>query len=424
MDTPHHNPTPEAEQPAAVVQPGNPAERPQGTVGVEWNMSVEEMLNERGFAAFLENYKDSESLEMTEDNKDEIAARFRAFDANKTIARQFEVAMNQKLQADGKGRMNAEERQAYRDYVTEKAANDPDSLVDLQNDLRALEENPEKIRQKEAELARLREDWDAEKIKAGIAELQEKKATVEKLLVDTDATKFSRTQHLFFSNFGARFNVGKIAKHAGQRTEWIKEFQEVDSTLKAAEEALASAPEMLADTERKFRAAAKSLEDAQESIFVDNKAAKMIRERLIKEAREQYDSSLESMDITTLQKTAEQFRQDEKLATKGNSDYLGFTPDDAEAYKALLSEQIEKVIATSVLKALETLPLGATQSRLERALRTFTDLGEKGLGFADASESKEFVLNVLREAEQDARKKSKGSGKSIMLKHLISKLSK
>lgn len=426
MDTPHHPKASETpEPPPAIVQPGTAAERPQGTVSAEWNMDVDTMLNRPGFAAFLENYNDAESLEVTEENKEEIGARFRAFEASKTVARQFETAMNQKLQTEGKGRMNTQERQAYKDYVAEIATKNPDELMDLQNDLRALEEHPEKIRQKEAELVRLREDWKAEKVKAGIAELATKKAAVEKSLVEADAKEFSRLQRFFFNNVGARSGTGKIARHIDQTRELTAELQEVDSTIQAAEEALISSPEIIADTRRALQDATHRLESARESIFASNKAAQMVRERLISEAHKRCDNSLESIDIGVLQKAAEQFTADEKLAETG-TDYLdlGADPGFAEDYKRKLSEQMEKAISVGILRALETLPSGATQSRLERALRTFTKLTEQELGFADKDTGKEFVLEVLAKAEKNARLKHKGSGKSIMLKHLISKLSK
>jgi len=228
MDTPHHAKAPEASGPPPIVEAGTPLERPAGTVSAEWNMDVDAMLNKPGFAAFLENYADAEGFEMTDENKEEIGARFRAFEASKTVAKQFEKAMNKKLSTEGKGSMKFSELQAYRDHVAELAVNDPNQLVDLQNDLRALEENPETIRQKEAELAALKESWSADKIKAGIAELATKKTDIEKSLAEADATEFSRLQKAFFSNFGARFNIGKVAEHTGERERLAAELQDMD----------------------------------------------------------------------------------------------------------------------------------------------------------------------------------------------------
>ncbi|HBV00982.1 MAG TPA: hypothetical protein DEF00_01130 [Candidatus Taylorbacteria bacterium] len=406
MDTPHPAHTPETS--------GEPPEV----------KDIDEMLNERGFAAFLENYDDAESFEVTEENKEEIAARFRAFEASTTVVKQFEKVMDEKLQTEGKGRMKPEERKAYKEHVAELAAKNPDELLRLQSDLRALEEAPEKIREREAELARLKESWSTDKVKAGIAELAAKKADIEKSLKEADATKFSRMQRAFFTNFGARFSMGKIAGHLDKKIELTVELQEVDSTIKAAEEALSSSPEIMAGTKRALNEATAGLESAQESVFASNKVAQMVRERLISEAHKRCEASLESTDIGVLQKAAEQFRRDTELANKPGSDYLGFTPDDATSYEELLTDKIKEAVAQGIMGALESLPSGATQSRLERALRKFTELAEKEVGFFDKDTSKEFVLETLRAAEQDARTKSKGSGKSIMLKHLISKLSK
>ena len=210
MDTPHPAHTPETS--------GEPPEV----------KDIDEMLNERGFAAFLENYDDAESFEVTEENKEEIAARFRAFEASTTVVKQFEKVMDEKLQTEGKGRMKPEERKAYKEHVAELAAKNPDELLRLQSDLRALEEAPEKIREREAELARLKESWSTDKVKAGIAELAAKKADIEKSLKEADATKFSRMQRAFFTNFGARFSMGKIAGHLDKKIELTVELQEVE----------------------------------------------------------------------------------------------------------------------------------------------------------------------------------------------------
>src|SRR3989338_2265141 len=385
MDTPHQPNTPEtpAGEPPAVKD-------------------IDEMLNERGFAAFLENYDDAENLEMTEENTEEIAARFRVFEASKTVGKQFEKVMDEKLQTEGRGRMKPEERQAYKEYVAELAARNPNELLDLQNDLRALEEAPAKIQEREAELARLKESWSAEKVKAGITELAAKRAVVEKSLQESDAVKFSYFQKFFFNNWGEQFRVGKIVRTLEQKSALETELQEIDSTIKEAKEALASSPEIMAGTARAIGEATAKLETAQENIFASNKVAQMVRERLVSETHKQCEASLESTDIGVLQKAAEQFRRDTELANKPGSDYLEFTPDDAASYEELLTNKIKEAVAHGIM----------------------AELAEKEVGFFDKETSKEFVLETLKAAERDARKKSKGSGKSIMLKHLIAKLSK
>ena len=422
MDTPHHAKTPDAhEQQPAIIQLGAAAERPAEMVSAEeLNMDIDVMLDRPGFAAFLENYSDAESLEVTDENKKEIAARFRAFEASQTVARQFELAMNQKLQADGKGRMNAEERQAYRDHVAELAAKEPEKLLELQEDLRALEEGPEKIRQKEAEFARLKKELDAETIKAGITELQGEKAPIKQSLKDSRKAEFSAWQ-MFLGSRG----FGKAAQHLERQKQELAEFKEIEAAIQKAEATLASAPGEIARGERAVREAAEKLKGVQQAIFEENKAAKMIQKRLIAKTRKKCEEARQSMDIDVLQKAAEQFAADEKLA-KAGSDYLGLDsdPDFAERHKQELHAQMELAIAVGIWKALESLPAGATQSRLERARRTFTRLTETEAGFAGREESKGFVLETLRQAEEDARTKSKGSGKSLLLKRLIAKLSK
>lgn len=407
--------------PAAIIQPGNPAERPAGMVSAEeLNMDIDAMLDRPGFAAFLEHYDDADMLEMTEENREEIARRFQAFDASKTVARQFEHAMNQKLQREGrKDRMNAEERQAYRDHVAEIAARNPDELIDLQEDLRALEENPERIRQKEAELAELKgESLNLEKIRAGTAELTGKKMAIEQSFKDAEKVKFSGWQ-----KFLGQFGRGKQAGLERQKTEWDIEHRDVAAALREAEELLKNTPEIIAAHKDSIRKTTDRLSDAQERIFGQCAAAKQIRGRLISETRERCEKSLQSMDISTLQKAAEQFTADEKLAEAG-SDYFGLETDPgfAERHKQKLHEQMEKAIAVGIFRALESLPAGATQSRLERALRAFTRLAETEIGTAEKGQTKEFVLETLRQAEEDARIKSKGSGRRFLLERVIQKL--
>lgn len=417
MDSSDHTKHTPPEAPPAVVRPGAASERPVGMVEAEWiERDVEDMLNTRGFPEFLERSSDFDTLEITDENKAELNKRFQMFEASKTVARQFEAAMNEKLQRDGKGKINAEERQAFRDHVAELATNDPEKLMELQEDLRALEENPEVIRQKEEELAELKEEsLNLEKIRAGMAELTGKKAAIEKSLKDAEKVKFSGWQ-----KFLGQFGRGKQAGLEKQKTEWVAEYDEVAAALREAEGLLKSTPEIIAAHKDSIRKTTDRLSDAQERIFGKCAAAKQIRERLIAETKKKYEDALQSTDLRVLQRAAEQFGKDEELAAAG-SDYLNVAPESIADFKTQLNEQVREAMSAEITRALESIPAGVTFSRFERALRKFIELADTEVGFRGKEESKVLVWAALQRAEARA---TKGSSHKALLRHLIARLSK
>ena len=420
-EIPKNDTTIPPENPPAITVPGQAVERPAGTVAVEWqNFDVEQALNTAGFAAFLQNYEDAEDFDMSDANKKEIAERFRHFELSRSVAKRFETVMNAKLVADKKDRITPEQRQMYKDWVAKTAAENPEELLDLERDLNALEEAPANIQEREAELARLKESWNAEKIKTGIAELATKKATIEQSLTEIDSKRFTRGQTIFFNNFGARLGAGKISENMERRKELHDELEEVGATIQVAEEALASTPEMLADTEAKVREAKSRLSIAQERIFLENVVSKKIREDLIDKTIEGFGKALHSEDIGTLQKAAARFLEEKKLIDEG-TDYLDVAsnPEYVAEYENELTFKLEEAIALGITESIKQIPAGATQRRLESALRKFIELADKGFGFKDKAESKEFVLLKLREAEKQSFKDDRKSGKSILLKRLV-----
>ena len=423
-EIPKNDTTIPPENPPAITVPGQAVERPAGTVAVEWqNFDVEQALNTAGFAAFLQNYEDAEDFDMSDANKKEIAERFRHFELSRSVAKRFETVMNAKLVADKKDRITPEQRQMYKDWVAKTAAENPEELLDLERDLNALEEAPANIQEREAELARIKESWSTDKIKSGIAELETKKATVEQSLAEVDAKRFTRGQRIFFNNFGARFGKGKIAENVNRSNELNDELQKVNSTIIEAEEALASTPEMLADTEAKVREAKSWLSAARDRIFSENEVSKEVHKDIVDKTQEGFKLALESTDFGTLQKASERFLHEKKLIYEG-SDYMAAAtePEFMNEYEKEITEKLEGAIALGIAEGIKQLPAGATQRRLESALRKFVELADKGFGFKDKAESKEFVLLKLREAEKQSFKDDRKSGKSILLKRLVARM--
>ena len=143
-----------------------PDSRPTGGIATECvrpampEVEISVAMSTRGFAAFLENYPDIDTT-----NKQEVNSAFQKFESAKDVARKFEFAMSMRLRADKKKLMGLEERETYRAYAMRLAAEEPDELIKLEQDLNKYVQNLDTIDKKKAELETLRKKWTDEKIR-------------------------------------------------------------------------------------------------------------------------------------------------------------------------------------------------------------------------------------------------------------------
>ena len=94
---------------------------------------------------------------------------------------------------------------------------------------------------------------------------------------------------------------------------------------------------------------------------------------------------------------------------------------DREGFKTKLNEKIQGVVASSILKTLETTSAGHTQQRLESAYRGFITKASQGFGMS-AADAHELVLGKLREARQALVDKKAKGGAIVMTARITSRL--
>lgn len=418
MDTPHHNPTPEAERPAAVV---------------EQVFSVQEALDARGFQAFYDKARPDGNVF---DNPKDTEEVFKTFETSKSMARRFEIAMNAKLHEQNKGRLSASERQAYKTHVELLATTDPDKLREFEIDLNALETNPEEITAKEAEFTALREKHKPEKLNEAKVALEAKKEEIERANADRVGTDYG-----FLDRARFYLNRGKKAEDAEKQEKRDDDWEKLNAEVKALELQMVEAPQVIAKEQAALRKIKNKFESAREKIFVEHDVAKMVRERLLKDNLAELTDALSSTDLGKRQKAARKFKEEAALEEAG-SGYLSGEIDgrkvslDQNAYMKQMWEGgttmdgkpiigMKDLFEKGMREAIESLPLDAGQSRVLRAYTSFIRQAgaESGnIAFMDESESKDFIVQTLETAEEHAKKTASGTGRRIYYQSLIEHL--
>lgn len=418
MDTPNHTPQPGAEQPPAAV---------------ERAFSVEEALETRGFQAFYDRTRPDGNVF---DNPKDTEEVFKTFELSKSMARRFEVAMNTKLREQNKGTLKSEERQAYKEYVERLATENPEELLNLENDLNTLEAHPAQITQKETELASLRETLKPEKFQAEKMALEAKKEEIKRANADRVGTAYS-----FLDRTLAKIGKGKKVVDAKKQKQRDADWDRIDTDIKALELKIAESPGIIAKEQMAIKKIRRGLEDAQAKVFMENEVAQKMRERLLKANFEEFNEVLDSADLGKRQKVARKFKEEVALEEKGSGYLSGILAGkevefDREGYIEKFWEGgttpdgkpivgMKTLFEEGIKKAIDSLPLDAGQSRVLRAYRTFmrTAGADSGaIGFMDEAESNDFVLKTLEEAEEEAKIKHAGTGKRIYYQVLIRRL--
>ncbi|MDO8619841.1 MAG: hypothetical protein Q7R64_00635 [bacterium] len=413
MDTPNHTPKSEAEQPPAEV-----AEV----------FSVQEALDTRGFQAFYDKTRPDDNV--FDDPKDTQDV-FKIFEASQSVARRFEVAMTAKLRGQNKGILTPEDRLACKKHVEDLADKDPKALLELQNDLNALETDPADIAKKEAEFASLREELKPEKFQAEKVLLETRKIEIERANAERVGTAYG-----FLDRTLSYIGKGKKAEDAKKQEKRDAEWEKLDADIKEVTRKITDAPKVIAEEQATLKKIKDRLEVARERVFMENDVAKKVRERLLDETDKVLEEAIVSTDLPKKQKGAKKFMSEVKLAESGDNFLDEGDGPHREAYMRVLWEGgtsedgkqavgMKELFEKGIQEAIGALPPDAGQSRVLRAYRSFMRMAgaEEGtIGFLDEAESKEFVLRTLETAEEEAKKKHSGTGKRIYYQVLIKHL--
>ncbi len=410
MDTPTHSPQPEAERPPAAI---------------EKLFSVQEALDTRGFHAFYDKARPDGNVF---DDPRDTQKVFEIFEAKSKASRRLEVSMNAMLNGKGKGKLSAEEQKACKTHVEKLATEDPDALLELQNDLNALESHPAEIARKEAEFLALREEHKPEKLSATKVELEARKKELEQINTEILATKYGLMDKAL-----ALIGGGKKEENEEKQKATQAELVKITADIQALEKRITEAPQVVAKVQAELAKIKGELTLAQERVFAEHDVAKMVRERLLKDNLVALTGALNSTDLAKRQMATKKFREEAEAGYLSGEIEGKEMSLDEDAYEKLMWEGgttaegkqvvgMKKLFEEGIKKVVEHLPEDAGQSRVLRAYRTFMRMSgaESGtVGFMDEAESKEFILDTLEQAEEEAKTKHSGTGRRIYYQSLI-----
>ncbi len=410
MDTQAHTPQPEAERPPAAI---------------EQVFSVEEALDARGFQAFYDKARPDGNVF---DNPRDTQKVFELFEAKSKAARRLEVSMNAMLSGKNKGRLSAEERKACQTHVENLATDDPQALLELQNDLNALESHPAEIARKEAEFLALREEHKPEKLLSAKAKLEAKRAELERINEEILATEYGLIDRALAFIGGGKKEEDK-EKQKATKAQWVQ----ITADINALEQRMTEAPQVVATAEAELRKIKGELASAQEKVFQDHDVAKKVHERLLKDNLVELTGALTSTDLAKRQKATKKLREESEGGYLSGEIEGIETSLDEGAYEKIMWEGgttaegkrivgMKQLFEEGIKKVVESLPEDAGQSRVLRAYRTFMRMSgaEHGsVGFMDEAESKAFILETLEQAEEEAKTKHAGTGRRIYYQSLI-----
>ncbi len=411
MDTPTpHNPQPEAERPPAAI---------------EKIFSVQETLDTRGFHVFYDKARPNDNVF---DNPSDTKKVFELFEAKSKASRRLEVSMNAMLNGKNKGRLSEKERKACSDHVEKLATEDPEALLELQNDLNALESHPAEIARKEAEFSALREEHNPAKLLTAKAELEARKADLER----ANAKRVGKVYGLLDKALSV-IGGGKKVEDAEKQEQRDADWEKLNGEIKVLEKRMTEAPQVVKKVEAELRKIKGELASAQEKLFQEHDVAKMVHERLLKDNFVELTGALSSNDLAKRQMATKKFREEAEAGYLSGEIEGTEMALDEEAYEKLMWEGgttaegkhivgMKQLFEEGIKKVVENLPEDAGQSRVLRAYRTFMRMSgaEHGsVGFMDEAESKTFILDTLEQAEEEAKTKHLGTGRRIYYQSLI-----
>jgi len=449
----HHGPTPpaaEAPRPEGTPPPLPTSEAPRQ------EKTPKQMVNEPGFLAFLG--KATKGIPFNyETNPEETKKYYEAFLASKKNAPIIRDMLMQQIKSEKGGIINAEERVRVERAVEAMAAESPEMMASLSEELENIRTFPERkaaleaeYRQQAAALSQTREELE------GL--MRDRAAAAESLSHLPDPA--SAPEKGFFKRLAQRLTnaVGELTSDQlaeSKHDEWTTKIAELDTRIAELQGTLASAmtPEALQAT---VAEATQHFENMRLTILgslstPDEKGNRTsvletTRQRLANEVTKRFTQGIATNDLMAVAKLGQEFKHFAELANTTNADYLAgkFTAKDAAgkdvevafdraAFEKMLTEKLEgKVDATGkrepglievgIMEALASIPPNSTEARMESALQKFISLANEGIGLRTKAESMQFVIDVLNQAYAKAVAEGDDTGKALFLAAQISRL--
>jgi hypothetical protein len=350
----------------------------------EGQFNIDEALNTKGFADFLDKFGDD--LEPDEANAKEIEKRFRAFENVAIAAKEVKSLFRDEILSESGVKLDDAELACIDAHLMDLAVTYPDSLDFYLNSVEEYHESKERCSQMKIEMEKL----------GGIPEIQKELNLMNKV-----------------SSMGflqRRFGLKIKSEDEKRMRDYVADRYGVSKkTIKERADSMADAAVDYRDAEKEF--------GKMKRIFFENFApadaiSDMARQKAQQKLRELADPTKDLKDLDKAQQMFDKFSDDEASLS---IDYLHGL--DQSQYQATIDGIIEYKIVAQIRDAIAATDVAGSGalSKLERALSEYIE--RQTVGSKKASDAKDFISNTL-----SSFMVRETGAKKVLLKRLIVKL--
>jgi len=351
---------------------------------IEGQFNIDEALNTKGFADFLDKFGDD--LEPDESNIAEIEKRFRAFENVATAAKEVKSLFKDEILGESGVKLDDAELACIDAHLMDLAIAYPDSVDFYLNATKGYHETKERCSRMKIEMNKL----------GGIPEIQKELNVMDKV----------SSMGFLQRRFGLRIKTEDEKK---MRDYVTGRYGLSKKTIAERAEAIGDAGVSYLNAEGEFK--------KMRRVFFENFApadaiSDMARQKAQQKLRELADPTKDLKDLDKAQQMLDRFSDDEANLSV---DYLRGL--DQSQYQATIDGIIEYKIVTQIRDAITATDVAGSGAlnKLERALGKYME--RQAVGSKKASDAKDFISNTL-----NSFMVRETGAKKVLLKRLIVKL--
>ncbi len=440
-----------------MATPSTPisAENPTEATPAEPKRTIDDMLEQPGFGAWLGKVESVKGLPLNEANRDRVEKLFKGWEASKETAEKYAQIYSEKLSSEGFGHaLTAEDTENIAGLLGKEAMN-PILMELRKKNLEQFEALPNEIAAKEAELVALAAqaegvDTEIAELKARIVEAQKTKDESEKNIKPvSEEVKLSTLEYLSYrmkvlrgrANFDQQLDnlkgkgdpkslaekekLTRLRDHdrSSSNEIWKADVAHLDAAIaeltkevQTREEAKARLTALPGEIKGLKRETAL----IKQRVFTSVPIHADIHTRVQHEIVDKLTEAGSSNYLWKLEDAVQETRRLEELAKRegSGSDYLTGLGDILTDYKVAVNEKIEALVTKDLADTIKGIPDSAVLSDFEACLQEFTEKATTGLGFKNPAESKVAVIQMLIDQQKNGTTGSKG----VFLNRIIAKL--
>jgi hypothetical protein len=406
------------------------ATKPQENSSETNAFDVRAALNKAGFAEFLAEHPDAESLDMNDEAV--LQKRFEVFEikakVTENIAKVYSGHIKEEIGID----IGSEGAKSVKEYIDKQAIENPENVVAMNGKLDLFFALPAEIAGLEGELAKL----------GNIDEHRKKKddlETIKKTIEDVTPTIGSLKYQ--FKRIVSILSFGKAGEFEGKDISYLEQARKRLDTLygdgkklsgKAGREKLVGASEAMGKEIADLQEILNKIATAEQLKTIGKAGFDRIRKELIgsiddvkavtelvkKKAVSEFNKLAEATDLAGLQKA--QTRLDEFKAASADEN-VGINPlseKEISDFQEYIDESINDNLPLEVMSVIKKTDLGSNAlTKMEKSLKPFLEANK--LGTREGDEARQLIQETLENASKDLPTDNSGKAKRLIINRIL-----